>query len=311
MSTTASVIPTPTPIRPACSPVMATPAVPATVPILYLATSIDVDAALNLHAPPITLQAREIEKTSIEMNRLTDGMEAFLPPLGKVKTETVATEKATRAHAEAVAAMVAKLGGDEAINAAKLWMEALPKIGGLSKLTEADHKALVKVLDEALAAYDRAGKQAPAAMIQLAEAAKLPLESTNLLVNTLGIGPTSLVGVTTDLAENILPSFIAEIQLGTQTVDGFGRVVSTQVAPSLGTMGDAAHQAALRMGEIDESTHQLAKDLQTLAGAFQGLAQVSGGSMAEVSRHIGVIFKSTDVFKAGLADIGKGNAVSA
>jgi hypothetical protein len=182
-------------------------------------------------------------------------------------------EAAAKQHAEAVQNLVDKLGGGEAIAAAKLWMEALPKIGGLSKLTAADHANLSKVLDEAIAAYKRMGAEAPLAMQKLADAAKLPLASTNLLVNVIGKGPSSLSGALMNLKESVLPSFIAEIQLGTGAVDGFGRVTYTQAIPSLGDLGKGVIDVE---GKVNKFAESLKTFPQILIKAFTGGGGIKG-----------------------------------
>lgn len=71
---------------------------------------------------------------------------------------------ATNLHQAAVQKLVDSMGGGDAVKAANLWLEALPKIGGLTKLTKDEKVKLNKVIGEGIDAYGKLGRDAPTAL---------------------------------------------------------------------------------------------------------------------------------------------------
>jgi hypothetical protein len=74
---------------------------------------------------------------------------------------------AAEAHKKAVAALVEDLGGGKAVQAAQVWIDTLPQIGGLSKLTADEQKRLHDVMSAAIDGYAKMNATAPPAVREL------------------------------------------------------------------------------------------------------------------------------------------------
>jgi hypothetical protein len=205
---------------------------------------------------------------------LTRSVDDVAASAGRAVTPVENLTTGTDKHAEAVANLVNKLGGQDAIANARAWMSALREIGGLEKLAKADKTELSRVLDTALGAYKRIGSQAPVEMRKLADAARPPLDSTNLLVNALGKGPASLEGALAQLTDGTIPSYAKVLFQVSESTDAFDRVISTQAIPSLGDLG----ATLIDVGEeTEEATTKTEKMNQTLSA----VEEVLGGIQTE------------------------------
>lgn len=95
-----------------------------------------------------------------------------------------ATE-ATKEYEKALKALNERLGGRQALQTARLWMDSLSQIGGLTKLTRQEKEELVTVLDAALAKYSALGEVAPTAMMATRDALRLLNDEMTILGTTL------------------------------------------------------------------------------------------------------------------------------
>lgn len=238
-----------------------------------------------------------------------------LKVFGKTLEETAKASDvaaaAAKKHADSIDSLVNKLGGQEAIGNAKAWMSALTKIGGLTRLSEADQKELSKVLDAALVSYKRLGVEAPLALQKLADASRPALTSTNLLVGALGKGPASLSGAVADTSEYI-ESYGRLLFTATEHTNAFGKTTYTQAIPALGKI-------QIGFEEAEASTSEWNLSLGRLSKVFAQLSQTSGGSMGKIAQSIGTVITSMELasiagkdFSAALLNLkGKGEGSKA
>jgi hypothetical protein len=148
-----------------------------------------------------------------------------------------------------------KISGREAIASAKTWLAHLRDVGGVTKLTKDATKDLVKVLDEAIAAYIRLGQRAPAAMLQ----------------TWAGLQTAQMVNpeLTTSLSQSTLDDARkrAELKAMTERFMGFG------VGPSLMLAGAPALVTSLSQETIDANLDSITRVINPWRDGFRALGQ--------------------------------------
>jgi hypothetical protein len=124
----------------------------------------------------------------------TDSATGALKRHGDETERSTALTKAAAAeakkHAEAVKAIVAALSGSGAASAANDMLEALKQVGPISRLTVEAQKKIATTMDAAIEVYKAAGREIPAAWVQMANAARInsaiQISDTNDLIVALG-----------------------------------------------------------------------------------------------------------------------------
>ena len=109
-----------------------------------------------------------------------------------------AAAAAAKQHAGEVQALVDRLGGAEAISAVNLWMEALPKIGGLTKLSAEDLEKLGTMVDEAIEAFTRAGNTVPPELMKLRTEIAVLVTETGRFKDNVGVLQEKLDSLSTE-----------------------------------------------------------------------------------------------------------------
>lgn len=228
-----------------------------------------------------------------------------LTPAGPViaPSQMSPATEAAKKYAEAIQELVHRLGGAEAIAAAKLWMDALPKIGGLTKLATDDQVELNRILNDAIDAYRRLGKEAPLALRALALETSALVAQNRALTSGMGVGPASLPSKTFD--DFVLPSRVIGTGMGTGPVKlPPAREIGQSLAQQLfgGFMGDlnSIFQSAFEGGggAIGAIKSFATKAVAVLANMIPGVGPIiskfAGAIVAGFSKLFGKLFGRTE-----------------
>jgi hypothetical protein len=171
--------------------------------------------------------------------------------------------------------MVDSFSGRLIITQATLATEAVERIGGASRLTEAEQARVNRTVSEALAKYAALGQQAPPALQALAEATKrveTPTEGLNSKMVALGsaIG-TMVANAATAIASTLLGS-IRRLgdALVTLTITGAGiadvRENFARLTAQAGTLGSTL------LDQLHAGTHATVTDFELMKLVNQDLA---------------------------------------
>lgn len=187
-------------------------------------------------------------------------------------------EQRSKQVGKALQGMVSEFDGTKLIQQATLLVGAIDKIGGASKLTEAEQRRVNGTVEEALAKYRALGQEAPKALLDLAAQTKkldtvtseLPkkvgaLESTFSRIGTIATG--ALAGLTFDRAIQSAGAFIsktietggaltdmsAKIAVGTSTLQRW-KFAAEQNGNTLDQLAGASVQLSKRLVEGSDST---------------------------------------------------------
>jgi hypothetical protein len=124
-------------------------------------------ASVQLSKDTIAAFDRQTEAAGGTMTKAAGTVAKLNLNYGENAEETKKAASAAAAHTAAVKKLVDSMGGAEAIKAANLWLEALPQIGGLTRLSKDEKVKLNAVMADALDAYTSLGTVAPAALQQV------------------------------------------------------------------------------------------------------------------------------------------------
>lgn len=149
--------------------------------------------------------------------------------------------------------MVSEFDGTKLIQQATLLVGAIDKIGGASKLTEAEQRRVNSTLDGALAKYRALGEQAPKALTDLFNATKKVETSSSLLDKTLGRVGTVAAGV---FAGFTVDRVVSEIgRFAKEAIDAGGRVAD--LSAKLGVSTTAIQRWDYAAGQNGNTVEQL------------------------------------------------------
>lgn len=222
----------------------------------------------------------------------------------------VQTQSQVDATAKSVEKLAAGFSGEKIIGQANDVTAAITKIGGASKLT-ADEQAYVnKILTEGITKYQTLGKEAPAAMKELATATTQTKESTGFLAGVIG-------GFISQLSVQTLMQFGAAIvQLGDQlqtlhdrtdlSIDELQRM--REIAATSGTSMEALAHASFVLGknlaEGKDSTVEALADLGFNMREF--IALNPDARMEALAQALGKVDDPLRRDKDGVALLGRG-----
>lgn len=149
--------------------------------------------------------------------------------------------------------MVSEFDGTKLIQQATVLVGAIDKIGGASKLTEAEQRRVNSTLDGALQKYRALGEQAPKALTDLFNATKKVETSSSLLDKTLGRVGTIAAGV---FAGFTVDRVVSEIgRFAKEAIDAGGRVAD--LSAKLGVSTTAIQRWDYAAGQNGNTVEQL------------------------------------------------------
>lgn len=178
--------------------------------------------------------------------------------------------------------MVKAFSGDRLLTAANNLTAAVTKIGGASKLTEAEQRRVNGTLDAAIAKYRALGQQAPADMLKIANATRQTATASSLLSSsfatlTASFGAAALItGATTALTGFVreairgageLVDLSGKTGLSTETLQRMA-FVADQTGASLDDFTTSAFQLGVRVAEGSKATQQAFADLAKSSDAL-------------------------------------------
>ncbi len=191
--------------------------------------------------------------------------------------------------------MVKAFGGDKLLYTANSLTQAITKIGGATKLTEAEQARANRTLTDAIQKYSALGQQAPAAMLALQKetaGAGKEINSLGGMISKIGpaLAASFSVGAVVSFARGVA-TFASEMtDLSTQTGIGVEQLqalnyvgaaagltiqditaAATQLANRIGSGDTSAEAAIRRLGLSVEAVREMAPDelLLAISDGFQ------------------------------------------
>lgn len=175
--------------------------------------------------------------------------------------------------------MTNSFSGTKVIQDAALMTEAVERIGGASKLTEAEQAKVNRTVTEALAKYQALGQEAPASMIALADATRSTHEPTQTLstrIVALGAAVGSFVG---NFAAQALQAGIRSlVSMGEEAFESAGKILD--LSNKTGLSADAIQ----RMQFVADQT---GGTLEDFTGAAFKLGVALAGGSTSVQKAVG------------------------
>lgn len=164
--------------------------------------------------------------------------------------------------------------------------EAVQRVGGASKLTEAEQRRVNATVTEAIAKYKALGQEAPKALTDLQAATAKTGQSATGLVGTLRAVPTQLAAVGAALA------FVTTAAAAFwNTVERGGKV--SAMRQSFEALSGGSEQARARIDAIRKSTGGLVTDMEAMQAANKatllglGLTDAQMGDLAATATVLG------------------------
>ena len=208
--------------------------------------------------------------------------------------------EATRAGAEK---LVQSLGGDKLIAAAHRMAAAVHEVGGAAKLTAAEKDRVNAVVTKAIEKYQALGKEAPAALKQLADATQKASHESELL----GRLTQQLAGADT----------IANAQryaAAVQQIGGAAKLTRTEQEQVNKAVTDAIAKFTALGQTAPKALTDLAKATKTASAESQALAKLTqqlggGDTIANAQRYAAAVQQIGGVSKLTAAEQKQVNAV--
>lgn len=182
------------------------------------------------------------------------------------------------------------LSGEKLIQNAHNIVAAVDKIGGVTKLTEAEKARLNATLDRALQKYAAIGKDAPAAMVALEQATRKAEEPTSILtakmvalgsfIGTMAANAVAALGRMAIDGVRALGGEVAELITRGAKLSGISQSFET-LAASVNATG------AAMLGRMREGTRGLVADLDLMQAANKAVLlglPVTADSMATLAQ---------------------------
>lgn len=172
-----------------------------------------------------------------------------------------------------------------AVEAARM-AEAVQRVGGASKLTEAEQRRVNATLTEALAKYKALGQEAPKALTDLHAATSKTAQSATGLVGALKSAPAQLAAVGAAVA-----AVTATATAFWNTIERGGKV--SAMRQSFEALSGGSEQARARIDAIRKSTGGLVTDMEAMQAANKamlldlGLTDAQMGDLAATATVLG------------------------
>lgn len=213
-------------------------------------------------------------------------IKAFQAGLDKAEVELQTFERATKTVNRDLKRLMEDFSGQKVAVEAERMAEAVKRIGGASKLTEADQRRVNAAVTEALAKYRALGQEAPAHLVKLqAETAKAD-KATGLLSSSVGkmIASFTLAG----LAESAIRGAASGVG---EFVKRGGEVAGMRNA--FNALSGGVDAANARIGAIRVSTRGLVDDFSAMQASNKatllglGLGSEQMGELAKTATILG------------------------
>lgn len=164
--------------------------------------------------------------------------------------------------------------------------EAVQRVGGASKLTEAEQRRVNATLTEALAKYRALGQDAPKALVELQAQTAKTAQSTGGLVGMLRSAPGQIAAVGAAVA-----AVTGTVAAFWNTVERGGKV--SAMRQSFEALSGGSEQARARIDAIRKSTGGLVTDMEAMQAANKamlldlGLTDTQMGDLAATATVLG------------------------
>jgi hypothetical protein len=188
--------------------------------------------------------------------------------LNKERKALDETAKAADTHAQKIKELSDAIFGRTAIAAANDYVQALGPINNLSKVSAENQKKINATVLEAIEAYERLGKTAPAALNQI-------------YVLTVSL-PEATGGVT-----NVIKDLGHEAEVTLPKLDDLPEPIN-DTAAALKLLGSYGVRSSLTLKDLIPDAAEKSKvSLDSLSRAIAEMATISGGSFGSVVRDLG------------------------
>jgi hypothetical protein len=254
------------------------------------AVAITTTTAVQQAADATTKHGEEQKKAAPKIGKTTE----------EIKEQEAAQKKAADAakrHTEEVTRLADQLTGKSDIKEAKLMLEALAmaqvKAADVTKLSEEQQKKVNTAMGEAIAAYERTGKVAPAVMNEL-YVRTMPIPP---VINGIAKEMRDLGKEVEVVAPVLLSTFGPKVTAGLKDIGSIGKQVAVPTFQEI--------QAGIKKSR-DEADKFNDTSLRNLAQSFTQLSTISDGAMGSVGKATGQVTSTFLSLKDGTGALNEG-----